>query len=193
MLKIGIKSGRILKLLIQKYNTHLLIKNTRKLTLTNTNNTIKFIVINEKDIAFYFKTNTINYAIIGIDNYIENKMKYKYSKIQLFKCNLCLISNTTNTNKNNLICTKYTQLSKYILPTAKLKKINGAVESCLIHNLCSYIIDIVDTGATLTANKLTQIKILKSIYSILLFKQFKKDSKLKLLKNFFNNATNKNL
>ncbi|QSW37627.1 ATP phosphoribosyltransferase [Candidatus Vidania fulgoroideae] len=194
MLKIGIKSGRILELLINKYHSKLLIANSRQLTLTNKKNTIKFIAIHEKDIQFYFKTKTIDYAIIGIDNYIEHNIKNKYIKIKLFKCKLCLIGNNNNYNKKKLICTKYTKLSKHILPTqTKLKKINGAVESCLINKLCNYIIDIVDTGTTLKANNLTQIKILKSIYSILLFKKFKKDNKLTKLKKFFENAKNKNI
>ncbi|QSW37764.1 hypothetical protein JSR02_00385 [Candidatus Vidania fulgoroideae] len=186
MLKIGVKSGRILKLLIHKYKKKLQISNKRKLTITNNQNTIKFIIIHEKDLNFYFNNNIINYAIIGLDNYIENNMKYKYTKIKLFKCKLCLITKNNNKNTNNLTCTKYTHISTHILPsTTKIKKINGAVESCLTNQLCTYIIDIVDTGATLKANKLTQTKILKSIYSVLLFKKYKKNSKLKQLKNFF--------
>ncbi|MGX7576471.1 ATP phosphoribosyltransferase [Candidatus Vidania fulgoroideorum] len=188
---IGIPKGRILNSFIEFFKKKkIFIKglNTRKLLLNTNLKKIRILLIKSEDSLMLMKKK-LNYCVIGKD--IKEEIfdnNYSFKKVNAFKCRLSLISknnffaikNWYLSNKKK-IYTKYTNISKkYLSKNSIIKKMNGSVEAAILLGLSDYIIDIVQTGETISENNLFELENIMDIYPLLLYKKYNK-----ILENIF--------
>ncbi|MGX7589733.1 ATP phosphoribosyltransferase [Candidatus Vidania fulgoroideorum] len=187
MVSLGIRSGRIFEIFRKRFT--FISKDfksiDRKMVYYSDNGLLKILKINDSDLCYYFNNMSLDFAIIGSDFYYENNLKYRYLKVNVFKCRLSLISTGSFNCNTNRICTKYNNIisSLYCFSRFSIQKIYGSLEVCLCIGLCDYIVDIVDSGETLKANNLKEVLTLKYIYSILVMNTNISKYKLNIIKS----------
>ncbi|QSW37906.1 ATP phosphoribosyltransferase [Candidatus Vidania fulgoroideae] len=190
MINLGIRSGRIFEIFRKKFRY--LSKdfeiNSRKMIYYSNDRLIRFCKINDSDLDFYFSNMKLDFAVIGSDFYFEKNLKFNYIKLDVFSCRLSLISNGFQKCNTNRICTKYKKIVSSLkeFKNFDLVKVHGSIETCLILNLCDYIIDIVGSGETIRANGLKEESTLKYIYSLLVINTNVSTYKLDSIKKALN-------
>ena len=146
----------------------------RNLISSVRNMPINIIYVRASDIPEYVQDNVVDLGITGLDLIKEKKTNVKilrnlgYGETELIVAvpEKSIIKKITDlTNKN--ITTSYPVLTAQYLKSKKIKaniiEVDGAVEITPLLGLGDAIVDLVSTGTTLRANKLTPLEtILKS-------------------------------
>lgn len=175
---IALPKGRILKEvipLLKKINIipedSFFNSDNRRLQFSTNLTNIKLIVVRSFDVATFLIYGAAQIAIIGSDVLEEFNNPDIYSPIDL-NLGLCrLVVATTKemlTKEDPLswsyvrVATKYPNLTKSHFEKrgvhADCIKLNGAMELAPSMGLCRRIVDLIDTGNTLRANKLIEIE-----------------------------------
>ena len=175
---IALPKGRILKEaipLLKKINiipeNSFFDKNNRRLQFATNLPNIKLIIVRSFDVATFLIYGAAQIAIIGSDVLEEFNNSDIYSPIdlKLGRCRLVVATTKEMLMKEDplswsyvRVATKYPNLTKLHFGKrgvhADCIKLNGAMELAPSMGLCRRIVDLIDTGNTLKANKLIEIE-----------------------------------
>jgi|TARA_B110000438_G_scaffold38907_1_gene38766 ATP phosphoribosyltransferase len=164
-LVIALTKGRILKEtlpLLAAANIEPMedITQSRKLLFDTNFDNVKLMVVRGSDVPTYVEFGSADMGVAGKDLILEHGSKgfYEPLDLRIAKCRLMTAepmvpSSTSDTLK---VATKFTNIAKKYFAEqgqqVELIKLNGALELAPSLGLADLIVDIVETGKTLTAN-----------------------------------------
>lgn len=164
-LVIALTKGRILKEtlpLLAAANIEPMedITQSRKLLFDTNLDNVKLMVVRGSDVPTYVEFGSADMGVAGKDLILEHGSKgfYEPLDLRIAKCRLMTAepmvpSSTSDTLK---VATKFTNIAKKYFAEqgqqVELIKLNGALELAPSLGLADLIVDIVETGKTLTAN-----------------------------------------
>ncbi|MGX7583084.1 ATP phosphoribosyltransferase [Candidatus Vidania fulgoroideorum] len=188
-IKISIQKGRVFEIFKEKIKKigFKIKKDDRRLNILNKKKTMEIVFSRSVDIKTVFKNKIADLFIMGLDIYLEKKLKYRYFVLKKYKFNLSIIKNPKKKNRKKIIYTKYPNILNSFKKFSKFKiiKVNGCLELYLKKNLCKYIFDIVDTGKTIKKNNLKKKCNLKSVFLIIVINNNINLNKIRSILNFF--------
>ena len=144
----------------------------RKLTATDTDKTIKVILVKNSDLQTYVNFGIAGLGICGDDVIYESA--YHFYRLHSFSfggTSMCLAGKKdamkTRESVGMTIATKYPRFATDYYHSqgipVRIIKLNGSVELAPVLGLAPFIVDLVETGETLKANNLEVLKKLKKI------------------------------
>ncbi len=147
------------------------LKKSRKMLLDTKHPSVKVLIIRGWDVPTYITSGAAHIGIVGKDILMEKEEEefVELADLGLGKCRLSLAGyEDVLTGSTRLkIATKYPKSSTKFMNAIGIQPeiiyLNGAQEIAPILGLSDAIIDLVDTGKTLTANGLTEIKTIADI------------------------------
>ena len=147
------------------------VKKSRKMLLDTKHPTVKVLIIRGWDVPTYITSGAAHIGIVGKDILMEKEEEefVELADLGLGKCRLSLAGyeNVLTGSARLKIATKYPKSSTKFMNSIGIQPeiiyLNGAQEIAPVLGLSDAIIDLVDTGKTLTANGLTEIKIIADI------------------------------
>lgn len=145
-----------------------LSEDSRKLIISNSEMKVNFIITKTMDLPTYVEYGAADIGIIGKDVLLEEKKDvYELLDLGFGKCRLMLaIPEASRREKltdyaNMRVATKYPNVAAEFFQSigiqAEIIKLNGSIELAPMVGLSELIVDIVETGNTLRANKLVEI------------------------------------
>ena len=170
MLNIALPKGRLgiqVFALFEKagYEVAKLVKNSRKLVVTDTKNQIRFFLVKSSDVAVYVLHGTADAGVAGRDIILETAPDvYELLDLRLGVCRVAVAGpkNFTEPKGTLRVATKYPNIAKRHYDAKgrgiELITLNGSVELAPILGLSNVIVDIVETGTTLRENDLVIIE-----------------------------------
>jgi ATP phosphoribosyltransferase len=134
----------------------------RKLIFQSNNSNISFILVKAADVLTYVEHGVADIGVVGNDLLLENEKEcYEMLDLSIGCCKFCVASIATyqqDTSRRRTIATKYpTVASNYFREKGEevdIIKIEGSVEIAPLLGLADAIVDIVETGRTLSENGL---------------------------------------
>ena len=172
-LTIALPKGKLFdksKILLEKIGLSAvgLTEDSRKLIIPNEEARVNFIITKTMDLPTYVEYGAADIGIIGKDVLLEEKKDvYELLDLQFGKCRLMLAVPEMDKKKkltdyaNMRVATKYPNVAadffRSIGIQAEIIKLNGSIELAPMVGLSELIVDIVETGNTLKANKLLEI------------------------------------
>jgi ATP phosphoribosyltransferase len=181
MLTIALSKGRILDQtlpLLEKSGISIpkTELESRKLILDTNLSGVKVIVIRASDVPVFVQHGAADIGIAGKDVLLEHGANgiFELLDLGISKCRLMVASKKDqDLNKSTLkVATKYVKSAKeYFYKQGKqveVIKLYGAMELAPIVGLSDCIVDLVDTGNTLKANKLVPLELIQEISSRLI-------------------------
>ena len=193
MLRVALAKGRLLKSFIeylQQVNqidiATVLLNRQRQLLLTVDN--IEMILVKGSDVPTYVEQGIADVGIVGSD--ILNGQKYNINKLldlPFGKCHFVLAAKP-ETSCYKKVATSYvhtaTQFFNKEGMDVEVIHLNGSVELSCVVDMVDAIVDIVQTGSTLTANGLVEKKYISEINAKLITNKesyFKQSSEIERL------------
>lgn len=150
------------------YTAEGLKENSRKLVITNEQEKIRFIITKTADLPTYVEYGAADIGIIGKDVLMEES-KDVYELVDL-KFGLCRImvavpealkQEKLSDYAHMRVATKFPNIAEQFFHTMGMQmefiKLNGSIELAPMVGLAEIIVDIVETGSTLKANKLIEV------------------------------------
>ena len=196
---IAIPRGRIInelkKILIKTSfapENELFNDKSRKLTFLSKNKEINFIKVRAFDACTFVAFGAAQIGIAGEDviNEFDYSEIYAPLELNIGHCRLSVAALKTLLKKENpenwsniRVATKYPNISKEYFALKGIQvesiKLNGSMELAPSLNMCSRIVDLVSTGATLKANGLKEIDEIMKVQSKLIINRsaFKTNNK----------------
>ena len=143
----------------------ILDKKTRKLIFTNEELKLKFFLAKGPDVPTYVEYGAADIGIVGADTILEeNRRVYEVLDLGFGKCRMCVCGpheakELLEHREMIRVASKYPNIAKEYFynrkhQTVDIIKLNGSVELGPIVELADVIVDIVETGSTLKANRL---------------------------------------
>lgn len=193
MLRVALAKGRLLESFIeylQQVNqidiATVLLNRQRQLLLTVDN--IEMILVKGSDVPTYVEQGIADVGIVGSD--ILNGQKYNINKLldlPFGKCHFALAAKP-ETSRYKKVATSYvhtaTQFFNKEGMDVEVIHLNGSVELSCVVDMVDAIVDIVQTGSTLTANGLVEKKHISEINAKLITNKesyFKQSSEIERL------------
>ena len=193
MLRVALAKGRLLKSFIeylQQVNqidiATVLLNRQRQLLLTVDN--IEMILVKGSDVPTYVEQGIADVGIVGSD--ILNGQKYNINKLldlPFGKCHFALAAKP-EISRYKKVATSYvhtaTQFFNKEGMDVEVIHLNGSVELSCVVDMVDAIVDIVQTGSTLTANGLVEKKHISEINAKLITNKesyFKQSSEIERL------------
>ena len=147
------------------------VKKSRKMLLDTKHPSVKVLIIRGWDVPTYITSGAAHIGIVGKDILMEKEEEefVELADLGLGKCRLSLAGyeNVLTGSARLKIATKYPKSSTKFMNSIGIQPeiiyLNGAQEIAPVLGLSDAIIDLVDTGKTLTANGLTEIKTIADI------------------------------
>ena len=147
------------------------VKKSRKMLLDTKHPSVKVLIIRGWDVPTYITSGAAHIGIVGKDILMEKEEEefVELADLGLGKCRLSLAGyeDVLTGSARLKIATKYPKISTKFMNSIGIQPeiiyLNGAQEIAPVLGLSDAIIDLVDTGKTLTANGLTEIKIIADI------------------------------
>ena len=177
-LVIALTKGRILKEtlpLLAAANIEPMedITQSRKLLFDTNFDNVKLMVVRGSDVPTYVEFGSADMGVAGKDLILEHGSDgfYEPLDLRIAKCRLMTAepmvpSSTSDTLK---VATKFTNIAKKYFAEqgqqVELIKLNGALELAPSLGLADLIVDIVETGKTLTANRMEPKDLIANISS----------------------------
>ena len=142
------------------------VKKSRKMLLDTKHPSVKVLIIRGWDVPTYITSGAAHIGIVGKDILMEKEEEefLELADLGLGKCRLSLAGyeDVLTGSARLKIATKYPKSSTKFMNAIGIQPeiiyLNGAQEIAPVLGLSDAIIDLVDTGKTLTANGLTEIK-----------------------------------
>ena len=177
-LVIALTKGRILKEtlpLLAAANIEPMedITQSRKLLFDTNFDNVKLMVVRGSDVPTYVEFGSADMGVAGKDLILEHGSDgfYEPLDLRIAKCRLMTAepmvpSSTSDTLK---VATKFTNIAKKYFAEqgqqVELIKLNGALELAPSLGLADLIVDIVETGKTLTANRMEPKDLIANVSS----------------------------
>ena len=147
------------------------VKKSRKMLLDTKHPSVKVLIIRGWDVPTYITSGAAHIGIVGKDILMEKEEEefVELSDLGLGKCRLSLAGyeDILSGSVRLKIATKYPKSSTKFMNSIGIQPeiiyLNGAQEIAPVLGLSDAIIDLVDTGKTLTANGLKEIKTIADI------------------------------
>ena len=147
------------------------VKKSRKMLLDTKHPSVKVLIIRGWDVPTYITSGAAHLGIVGKDILLEKEEEefVELADLGLGKCRLSLAGyeDVLTGSARLKIATKYPKSSTKFMNSIGIQPeiiyLNGAQEIAPVLGLSDAIIDLVDTGKTLTANGLTEIKTIADI------------------------------
>ena len=147
------------------------VKKSRKMLLDTKHPSVKVLIIRGWDVPTYITSGAAHIGIIGKDILMEKEEEefVELADLGLGKCRLSLAGyeDVLTGSARLKIATKYPKSSTKFMNSIGIQPeiiyLNGSQEIAPVLGLSDAIIDLVDTGKTLTANGLTEIKTIADI------------------------------
>ena len=147
------------------------VKKSRKMLLDTKHPSVKVLIIRGWDVPTYITSGAADIGIVGKDILMEKEEEefVELADLGLGKCRLSLAGyeDVLTGSARLKIATKYPKSSTKFMNAIGIQPeiiyLNGAQEIAPVLGLSDAIIDLVDTGKTLTANGLTEIKTIADI------------------------------
>ena len=146
-------------------------KKSRKMLLDTKHPSVKVLIIRGWDVPTYISSGAAHMGIVGKDILMEKDEEefIELADLGLGKCRLSLAGyeDVLSGSARLKIATKYPKTSTKFMNSIGIQPeiiyLNGAQEIAPMLGLSDAIIDLVDTGKTLTENGLTEIKSIADI------------------------------
>ena len=147
------------------------VKRSRKMLLDTKHPSVKVLIIRGWDVPTYITSGAAHIGIVGKDILMEKEEEefVELADLGLGKCRLSLAGyeDVLTGSARLKIATKYPKSSTKFMNSIGIQPeiiyLNGAQEIAPVLGLSDAIIDLVDTGKTLIANGLTEIKTIADI------------------------------
>ena len=147
------------------------VKKSRKMLLDTKHPSVKVLIIRGWDVPTYITSGAAHIGIVGKDILMEKEEEefVELADLGLGKCRLSLAGyeDVLTGSARLKIATKYPKSSTKFMNSIGIQPeiiyLNGAQEIAPVLGLSDAIIDLVDSGKTLTANGLTEIKTIEDI------------------------------
>ena len=147
------------------------VKKSRKMLLDTKHPGVKVLIIRGWDVPTYITSGAAHIGIVGKDILMEKEEEefVELADLGLGKCRLSLAGyeDVLKGSARLKIATKYPKSSTKFMNAIGIQPeiiyLNGAQEIAPVLGLSDAIIDLVDTGKTLTANGLKEIKTIADI------------------------------
>ena len=147
------------------------VKKSRKMLLDTKHPSVKVLIIRGWDVPTYITSGAAHIGIVGKDILMEKEEEefVELADLGLGKCRLSLAGyeDVLRGSARLKIATKYPKSSTKFMNAIGIQPeiiyLNGAQEIAPVLGLSDAIIDLVDTGKTLTANGLKEIKTIADI------------------------------
>ena len=147
------------------------VKKSRKMLLDTKHPGVKVLIIRGWDLPTYITSGAAHIGIVGKDILMEKEEEefVELTDLGLGKCRLSLAGyeDVLTGSARLKIATKYPKSSMKFMNSIGIQPeiiyLNGAQEIAPVLGLSDAIIDLVDTGKTLTANGLKEIKTIADI------------------------------
>ena len=147
------------------------VRKSRKMLLDTKHPKVKVLIIRGWDVPTYITSGAAHIGIVGKDILMEKEEEefVELADLGLGKCRLSLAGyeDVLTDSARLKIATKYPKSSTKFMNSIGIQPeiiyLNGAQEIAPVLGLSDAIIDLVDTGKTLTANGLTEIKTVADI------------------------------
>lgn len=201
-LTIALSKGRILDetiLLLKEAGIEPIedIHSSRKLIFETNRNDVRLVIIRATDVPTYVAHGTADIGVCGKDVLMEYGEQDLYEPLDL-KIATCRLMTAAKCNQTLplgrlKVATKFTNLTKRYFAEQGIQvdliKLYGAMELAPILGLADLIVDIVDTGNTLTANGLEPRDLIANISSRLVVCKASMKMKHALIKPLINNLS----
>ena len=147
------------------------VKKSRKMLLDTKHPSVKVLIIRGWDVPTYITSGAAHIGIVGKDILMEKEEEefVELADLGLGKCRLSLAGyeDVLTGSARLKIATKYPKSSTKFMNSIGIQPeiiyLNGAQEIAPVLGLSDAIIDLVDTGKTLTENGLKEIKTIANI------------------------------
>ena len=150
------------------YTAEGLKENSRKLVITNEQEKIRFIITKTADLPTYVEYGAADIGIIGKDVLMEeSKDVYELLDLKFGLCRImvavpeALKQEKLSDYAHMRVATKFPNIAESFFHTMGMQmefiKLNGSIELAPMVGLAEIIVDIVETGSTLKANKLVEV------------------------------------
>ena len=147
------------------------LKESRKMLLDTKHPSVKVLIIRGWDVPTYISSGAAHIGVVGKDILMEKDEEefVELADLDLGKCRLSLAGykDVLTGSARLKIATKYPKISTKFMNSIGIQPeiiyLNGAQEIAPVLGLSDAIIDLVDTGKTLTENGLTEIKTIANI------------------------------
>lgn len=150
------------------YTAEGLKENSRKLVITNEQEKIRFIITKTADLPTYVEYGAADIGIIGKDVLMEeSKDVYELLDLKFGLCRImvavpeALKQEKLSDYAHMRVATKFPNIAERFFHSVGMQmefiKLNGSIELAPMVGLAEIIVDIVETGSTLKANKLVEI------------------------------------
>lgn len=141
---------------------------SRKLIFEDTENNISFMLVRNTDVPAYVEYGAADFGVVGLDVLKESSANvYEFADLGFGACRMCVAApkgTDAHYNHNMRIATKYPNITKEAFAAkgifVEIIKLYGSIEIAPLTGLCDYIVDLVQTGATLKGNGLVELEVL---------------------------------
>ncbi|MBA58393.1 MAG: ATP phosphoribosyltransferase [Gammaproteobacteria bacterium] len=165
---------------------------SRKLVFETNRKELSVIVLRGSDVATYVQYGIADLGMVGKDILLEHESDSYYEPLDLGigKCRLMVagLKNETESSGRLRIATKFTNTSRRYFAAkgqqVDIIKLYGAMELAPVMGLAHRIVDIVQTGATLTANGLIPLEEITRISTKLIVNESSYKTKFTAMKLF---------
>lgn len=178
---LALPKGRVLKkfctlLKNTKFNLVENPENTRKILLKTKSPDLQVLIIRGWDVPVFVSSGVAHVGVVGKDILLESNSEefIELMDLQIGKCRISLAGQNKELLKEPRlrVATKYTKLAEEYLSSKEIQPdiiyLRGSQEIAPSLNLSDAIIDLVETGRTLTENSLVEIDIIRNISSRLI-------------------------
>ena len=165
------------------------VKKSRKMLLDTKHPSVKVLIIRGWDVPTYITSGAAHIGIVGKDILMEKEEEefVELADLGLGKCRLSLAGyeDVLTGSARLKIATKYPKSSTKFMNSIGIQPeiiyLNGAQEIAPVLGLSDAIIDLVDSGKTLTANGLTEIQTIADISTRLIANKASMKTKSKII------------
>ncbi len=146
-------------------------ENNRKLVFENPEMGVRYFWVKPSDVAIYVERGAADIGVAGKDILLEYSPDvYELLDLKIGKCDMAVAAKEgfqDDRNKTLTVATKFSNIAKrYYSAQGRdidIVHLNGSIELAPILGLSDVIVDIVETGATLRANKLEVVEKFQAI------------------------------
>lgn len=151
-----------------------LSEDSRKLIITNEKEKLRFIITKTADLPTYIEYGAADIGIIGKDILLEeDKDLYELLDLKFGLCRMmvavpeALKREKLSDYAHMRVATKYPRIAESFFHSMGMQmefiKLNGSIELAPMVGLAELIVDLVETGRTLTANNLLEIAVIQPV------------------------------
>ncbi|MCA9839162.1 MAG: ATP phosphoribosyltransferase [Trueperaceae bacterium] len=133
--------------------------------LTHDSEDVRILVMRNADVPTYVELGVADAGIVGKDVLLESgKTIYEPVDLNISHCRMSLIRPIGATREMRRVASKFPNVTQDFLrkvgSSAEVIKLSGNVELACLTGLADAVVDIVQTGSTLKANRLEEVEVI---------------------------------